>query len=349
MATIRSTLKDIATRAGVSIVTVHKAIYDKPGISEETRQKVLRIVAELDYSVNAVASSLKRDVLKIAVIFPLLENNLNYFFRKVGEGIAEVERELLDFRVSILSYPCDKTWQNQAEILEIILAREDVDGVVIYCWDDTKLNPYFLRLQEKGIPVVTFNSDAVNSCRIGCVTAPNERTGRLAAEFLCQIVPPGGGRIMVLGGNRMMKNLREITFGFFSYVQKHRPDLTVMEINDFGTLEDLSAEMERAFAAFGDLYGVYCNSARNSIPLCEALKKTGLAGRIKAVASDVFEELAPYLDEGVIQATMWQDPKSQSKKAVEMLYEYLTNQRTPSDTYTVGIGIVMSNNFVDYL
>lgn len=86
MSTIRSTLKDIATRAGVSTVTVHKAIYDKPGISEETRRNVLKIVEEMNYSVNAVASSLKRDALKIAVIFPLLENRLNYFFRKVGRG-----------------------------------------------------------------------------------------------------------------------------------------------------------------------------------------------------------------------------------------------------------------------
>lgn len=248
-----------------------------------------------------------------------------------------------------MRYPCDKDWQNQAQILEKILDRNDIDGVVIYCWDDTKLNPYFVRLQQKGIPVVTFNSDAVDSCRIGCVTAPNKRTGMLAAEFLGQIVPSGAGRIIVLGGNRMMKNLREITFGFFSYVQKHRPDLTVMEINDFGTLEDLSAEMERTFAAFGDIYGVYCNSARNSIPMCEALKKTGLAGRVKAIASDVFEELGPYLEEGIIQATMWQDPKSQSQKAVEMLYEYLTTPKIPSDARTVGIGIVMRNNFVDYL
>ena len=33
----KPTIKDIATIAGVSIPTVHKAIYGKPGVSEKTR------------------------------------------------------------------------------------------------------------------------------------------------------------------------------------------------------------------------------------------------------------------------------------------------------------------------
>lgn len=332
----------------MSIVTVHKAIYGKPGISDKTRQRILAIIDQMGYSVNTVASSLKREILKIAVVFPVLELKLNYFFRKLVEGIDEVEGELLDFHVAIIRYPCNETWQNQIEILEKILDRDDIDGVVIYCWDDTKLNPYIDQLYKKGVPVVTFNSDTVGSCRIGSVTAPNVRTGRLAAEFMCQILPQGG-RIIMLGGNRMMKNLREITFGFFSYIQKHRPDLAVMEINDFGTIEKLYEELLHVLTVYNDISGIYCNSAQNNIPMCEALKKAGLAGKVKAIASDVFEELAPYLEEGIVNATMWQDPKSQSKNAVKMLYEYLTTHKIENNNQTVGIGIVMRNNFQDYL
>ena len=33
----KTTLKDIAQRAGVSLSTVHKALYNKPGISEKMK------------------------------------------------------------------------------------------------------------------------------------------------------------------------------------------------------------------------------------------------------------------------------------------------------------------------
>ncbi len=36
----RTTMKDIARAAGVSSVTVHKAIYSKKGVSSETRDKI---------------------------------------------------------------------------------------------------------------------------------------------------------------------------------------------------------------------------------------------------------------------------------------------------------------------
>ena len=48
----KPTIKDIATIAGVSIPTVHKAIYGKPGVSEKTRERVLKITHELNYSIT---------------------------------------------------------------------------------------------------------------------------------------------------------------------------------------------------------------------------------------------------------------------------------------------------------
>lgn len=344
----RSTLKDIAEEAGVSAVTVHKAIYGKAGISKKTREKVLKIAEKMNYSVNAAASSLKRDVRNIAVIFPVLEDSLNYFSRKLWEGAHEAERELMDFRVSLVPYPCGGTWQSQVEVLKEIIHRSDVDGVVIYCWDDTKLNECFELLKQKSVPVVTVNSDAVNSCRVGTVTAPAERMGRLAAEYLCQVVPPNG-RLIIFSGNRMMKNIRENSFGFFSYVQKFYPGLSVLEFNEFTTVEKAQADFEESLKAFHDIVGVYSNSARNNIPMCEVIKRLGLVGKLKILASDVYEEFAPYIEEGVVQATTWQDPKLQAKKALMMLYEYLTVQKIENEHETVKIGIVFRNNFRDYL
>ena len=52
------TLEEVARRSGVSRSTVSRVINNDPHVSNTTRQKVLRAIAELDYHPNAVARSL---------------------------------------------------------------------------------------------------------------------------------------------------------------------------------------------------------------------------------------------------------------------------------------------------
>ena len=342
-----TTLKDIADRAGVSKVTVHKVIYNKPGVSDKTRRRVLDIVKLTGYAINPVASSLKREPLTIAVVSVWLAPDLNYFHRLVAKGIDDAEKELLVYRVSLKRYFSDATWQSQARILEEIITEGAVDGVAIYCNDFTYLNSYFERLNAMGIPVVTFHSDALDSCRIACVTAPNERTGRLAAEFMSHLVA-GSGYVLVLGGNKGLQVLRDNVAGFFSHMQAERPDLTLLEVNDFDTIDRLMSEVGHLMGALGNVRGLYCSSARNGIPLCKKVESMGLAGKVRVITSDVFPELRQYMERGVVDATTWQDPKTQSHKAILLMYQYLTTHTITETSISVRIGIVLRNNFEDY-
>ncbi|MFT4004860.1 MAG: helix-turn-helix domain-containing protein [Lacrimispora sp.] len=54
------TMKDMARHFGVSLNTIHKAIAGKPGVSEETRKKILSYADANGYKLNTMASFLKR-------------------------------------------------------------------------------------------------------------------------------------------------------------------------------------------------------------------------------------------------------------------------------------------------
>ena len=57
------TIKEIAAEAGVSTGTVHRALYGKKGLSEQTRQQILDLCARRGYRANSAASALKRSAL----------------------------------------------------------------------------------------------------------------------------------------------------------------------------------------------------------------------------------------------------------------------------------------------
>ncbi len=83
-------MKDIASDLGLSVVTVSKVLRNHPDIGEETRERVLRRVKELDYQPNATARSLVtgRSYL-IGLIVPDL---LHPFFAEVAKAVATVLR-----------------------------------------------------------------------------------------------------------------------------------------------------------------------------------------------------------------------------------------------------------------
>jgi DNA-binding LacI/PurR family transcriptional regulator len=58
MAARNLTIRDVAAMAGVSQGTVSKVINDAPGVSESTRQRVMKLVQDLDYHPAAAARSL---------------------------------------------------------------------------------------------------------------------------------------------------------------------------------------------------------------------------------------------------------------------------------------------------
>ena len=54
----RATIRDIASLAGVSIATVSRVLNDRPDVSDETREAVMRVVRERGFSTNRGARGL---------------------------------------------------------------------------------------------------------------------------------------------------------------------------------------------------------------------------------------------------------------------------------------------------
>ena len=59
------TLKDIAQKAGVSVSTVSRTLHDHYSISEQTKQKVRKVMEEMGYT-----DANRLEVRSIGVIFP---------------------------------------------------------------------------------------------------------------------------------------------------------------------------------------------------------------------------------------------------------------------------------------
>src|ERR1700739_1870377 len=79
-------MKDIAQDLGVSLMTVSKALRNHSDISEQTRERVLKRMRELNYQPDWIARSMvTRRTYLVGLVLPDL---MHSFFAEVASGVA---------------------------------------------------------------------------------------------------------------------------------------------------------------------------------------------------------------------------------------------------------------------
>ena len=156
-----STLGDVAKRAGVSMMTVSRVINNSGYISQETRQRVERAIADLGYVPNALARSLRFKQTKTLAL--VLTDITNPFFTTVARGVEDAASEQ-DF--SVMFCNTDESQVEEAEYLSVIVQKQ-VDGMLLVPAATAPDSARFLR--ERNVPFVVLDrrirGDAVDTVR----------------------------------------------------------------------------------------------------------------------------------------------------------------------------------------
>ncbi|MGM7719943.1 LacI family DNA-binding transcriptional regulator [Metabacillus sp. Hm71] len=148
---MKSTIKEVAKKAGVSISTVSRVLNNnQKGYSRETKEKVLKAIAELQFSPNAIARGLVRKKTQtIAVIMPELSS---LFSTKVLHGIEETANEL---QYSVIICNASLNGERTLRYVEF-LKEKQVDGIIILSQKLTE--EVHQELEKTDIPVILVSS-----------------------------------------------------------------------------------------------------------------------------------------------------------------------------------------------
>lgn len=128
------TLKDIAQASGYSLVSVHRAMNNKEGVSKAVRQEILNVASELGYTTNYVASALKRRQVNLAVVLPEAEDGGKYYFRYVWKGCRAAESEVSGYNLNVMDFTFpvsdSKGSEEQVSILKKLYDEWEIDWMV---------------------------------------------------------------------------------------------------------------------------------------------------------------------------------------------------------------------------
>ena len=142
-------MKDIARKANVSVVTVSRALNDKPDISKKTKERILLIAQELNYTPNGLAKSLvTRDTRTIGVIIP---NARDPFYALIIDGISH-ETRVRGYGIFLCNSQEDP--DQELELIRLLRGKR-VNGMLIYPVQED--NRYIQELSNCPVPFVFLN------------------------------------------------------------------------------------------------------------------------------------------------------------------------------------------------
>jgi LacI family transcriptional regulator len=170
------TIRDVAKQAGVGIATVSRVLNGSPSVSEETREKVLAAIEDLNFTPNPIARRLSTGRTQtIGVIVPYF--TLPDFVKRlqgVQQALIESEYDLVLFNV--------ETPSQRDKYFDDLNRHMRVDGLLIISLGVTDWHLEQFRKAET--PVVLIDSFHPNAHR---VIVDHIAGGRMATSHLLEL------------------------------------------------------------------------------------------------------------------------------------------------------------------
>ncbi len=145
------TIHDIARAAKVSPSTVSRTIANNPRISQKTRERILKIMEEMNYHPNMIASSLANKTTRIigVVVTGSTEKAFQHpFFPEILSGIASVAYKS-KYKIMISSV---NSAQEEKKVVTEFAKSGITSGIILLA--SRMKNPSVSELKQMGFPFV---------------------------------------------------------------------------------------------------------------------------------------------------------------------------------------------------
>lgn len=320
-----ATIQKIADLADVSRGTVDRVLNQRGKVNAEVEQKILTIAQDIGYIHKPRK---KRRSFTIGIITQLSDTS---FMADVDKGIEKAKEELDLKNVTLLqreSKAIDK--EEQLRYIDELL-EEGIDALAIMpvdC-DAIRLKINWL-VEEKNIPVVTFNSDIVGTKRACFVGMDNKRSGKAAAGLLGLLSEDKGNVLIITGYFTNRANSLRVE-GFIEELQASYPSMVMLGVQ---SSQDKTAMVEQivtqTLQTYKDVDAIFLVSAGQQ-GIYNALQNIDITKRPYVVAYDITENNKKCLIRGDFDFLIDQESERQGYLASMILYDILQGNEISSD------------------
>ena len=256
--------------------------------------------------------------LKIAMIAKSSTNPVFLSARTGAEAAAKEQSQKLGIPIEIVWLtPPSEDGQVQAQRIAQAV-NEGASAVLISCSDAGKVTGAINDAVGRGVPVMTFDSDAPQSSRFAFYGVDDIKTGEAVMRELAPLMN-GKGKVAILAGNQNAPNLRSRVAGVKQEAAKY-PGITIVDtFYHIETPQDAAAEVIRVQNAYPEITGW---AMIGGWPLFTQTLLSDLdPKKIKIVAVDALPAELAYVEKGLAPVLLAQPTYNWGYVSVQRIVE----------------------------
>lgn len=256
------TIKDIAKEAGVSHITVSRALNNNSNVKAKTKEKVLEVAKRLNYTPNMNA---KRLVLNRSFTIGL-------FFTSISKGTSpEIFYELVEKCNADISKDYNIVVKGIDHLSSINqVAHVNYDGIILFS-QSSKDQEFVNEVVEKGIPLVVLNKETINTHNIRF----DEELG--ANLVLKELLRNNHKNIAFLMGNEYASSTSERLKGYKQALSDYQMSIEECHLlyGDY-TYDQGYLMAKEVIKTYPDITAMCCQNDDMAIGAMKAIREAGL-------------------------------------------------------------------------
>ncbi len=342
-------IKDIAERAGISVGTVDRVLHNRPNVSKTARDKIEKVLKELNYQPNMYASALAYN--KSYTFYMLIpKHEQEAYWDEIELGAIKGVEMRRDFQINlqIMYYDrfANKSFSEQCKKC----ISSNPDGVIIVPSDLDMTRRFTDILHEKNIPFVLLDSYMPDLKPLAFFGQDSMASGFFAAKVL-MMVASKEKEIMLMrqtkDGKLMSKQQDNRETGFRHYMHDHFPNIKILDLNlpMEGTHEGYAEILEEFFCLHPQIHHCITFNSKAYI-VGEFLLKTNRRD-IQIMGYDMVNKNAVCLKDGSISFLIAQHAYMQGYNCVETLFRAIVLKKEVKTVNYMPIELLLKEN-VDF-
>lgn len=263
-----STLKEVAKKAAVSITTVSRVINGPDKVNSETRERVQKAMAQLEYQPNRVAQRLRTSKGQSKLLGLIIPDIQNQFYSNIVRGIEDVTYGN-DYAVILCN--SDENPNKERFYLEV-LRSESVDGIILP--PIHQFGEEIENIIDLGIPIVCVDRKLFRK-QVDTVVIGNEIGGYQAVSHLIEL---GHRKIAILTSSLHFSSFDERQKGYERALKENgiEIDRRIIKAGDPRSAEAAKSLAEELFKLEDKPTAIFATNNLMTLGVLEAINEHNL-------------------------------------------------------------------------
>ncbi len=240
--------------------------------------------------------------------------------------------------------PNNEDAQQQAQFIDQLVSA-GAEGIAVSCSDAKVLTAAINSAVEKGVQVVTFDSDAPESKRFAYYGIDDVEAGRAVGRELAKVMGDKG-TVAILAGNQNAPNLQARVRGVKEALSAKK-DITVKETYYHAeTAPEAAKTVQQVQNANPQISGW---AMVGGWPLFTENALDGVYDKAKVVSVDTLPQQLDYVRKSQVQVLVGQDCYGWGYQSVKLLVDKIHSNKAPKDVINhFDLAIVTKENVEEY-